>query len=120
MVVAILIDERTAVGFDDQLAERQTDAAAADLRGFAEFEDFGALFGRHARSAIADIYEQFVSIFIGAHLNVAAVRLRFHGISQQVVKGLAQTRWVSLNRPRPKRQFRAKAYFLRSASRAQR
>ena len=37
-VVVIAIDQRAAVGFDDQLAEWQADAAAADFGRLAEIE----------------------------------------------------------------------------------
>ena len=47
--IAVLVDQGSAVGFDDQLTEWQADTAAAYFGGLAEFEHLGASFRRHAR-----------------------------------------------------------------------
>jgi len=54
---------KPAVGFDDQLTERQTDAAAADFACLAELEDLLTPFRRHAWTSIADIDDYFIGGF---------------------------------------------------------
>ena len=65
-VVVIAIDQRAAVGFDDQLAERQADAAAADFGRLAELEHLRAPFRRHARAGVVDIDGDGIAILVGA------------------------------------------------------
>ena len=54
---------------------------------------------RHAGAGVADVDDQFLTVLVRADMNLAALRLRFHGIAQEIIEGLAQPRRVALNLP---------------------
>src|SRR5439155_15206371 len=105
VTVSILIDQSAAVRFDDQLTERQTDAAATDFACLAELEDLRAPFRWHAGTAVADLDDHFIGVFMSAHVNLTAVGLRFHSVTQEVIKSLPQSRGISFARPGSGREF---------------
>ena len=101
MFITVLISERAPVGFNDELAQRQANAAATRFAGFSEFKDFRAALRWHAGTVIADIDDELIAVHFGLHFNLAPVRLRFHRIAQKVIEALPQARCITLNGPTP-------------------
>ena len=77
------------MGLDDQLAQRQSDAATADLRRLAELEHFATVLRRHAGTRVREPQNLFLGVLAGDNVNGAAIGLRFHSVAQQVVETLA-------------------------------
>ena len=106
--------------FDDQLTERQTDAATADFGRLAELEHFRAPLRRHARPGVADVDGQLIAGGIDLHVNFAAVGLSLHGVAQQVVESLAQPGGVALQLPWSGHELFGEIDLLRRARRTHR
>ena len=86
-----------AVGEDDLLYYRQSQARAIFLSREIGFKNLGAALGRNARAVVAQLENSFGgAALLGDDLDFAALVNGLDGIEQQVEKGLAEELLVSV------------------------
>ena len=103
------------MGLNNQLAERQSNPAAANLCSLTKIKNLGAAVQWNTRTGVGKIKRQVIAILGSDNMNGSPVGLRFDGIAQQVVESLPQPRFITLNSPRTRREiFRKSDLFLRA------